>query len=171
MRASRSALVSLIALAASAGSSVCLAHGEGYDEKKNQKAVSNIWWNNPRLVEQLALTAEQRGKMDHLLIDNLNPRESDQNEMRSLWNEFSAAMSNGQYESADIFRQRIVDQGSDAVDSQLSLMIATVKVLSDKQREQLLKERPRIFSALWIREATPGAMLKNTRRQKPDRSE
>ncbi len=126
--------------------------------------LSRIWWNQPRPVEALGLTDEQRKKMDALLIDSLGRRrELAQGafEVRQTLGDHLAA---GDWKAAEKDSDDLAERASILARSDADLTLAVVRLLQPEQRRTLDQELPMILRRAWLQ---GGVGLRQGRSFKP----
>lgn len=117
--------------------------------------LSKIWWNQPKKIEQLSLSDDQRTAMDALLSDFLGQRASDRVAQIEAFEAFGQALgtqgAGAARREADAVGEAVVAP----IERQIDLMIAVVDLLSAEQRQQLVDSFPRLLGRPWIRNASP----------------
>lgn len=114
------------------------------------EALSGIWWNQPRLIEALGLSEEQRERMDGRLRESLVERRRLQRELRSRRQRFMASITGSDWDAA----RTAGDQTAEAL-AALSRHESRVKIdilsqLDEAQLSTLTRQYPRLLARTWL---------------------
>lgn len=143
-----STLVMALILGSFAGASFAQAPRAGQGHVGNGQ---RIWWNQDRFVEGLALTEEQRGKMDAVLEENVAGRRGQMEPYVEARRELGDALAAGDWKGAEAARGRLAELAAATSRSESDLLLAVAKLMSAEQRKKVQEEYPMIFSRPWIR--------------------
>lgn len=119
---------------------VCLLAGAAGAQVLNPQ----LWWNDPALVEKLALTKEQRAKMDALLAKQPAVPRIDE-----LAATFQNALEHGNTEAARRALAAWADASRDTVRARGALKIEVLSLLTEPQRKQLAALEPDVIARAW----------------------
>lgn len=109
-----------------------------------------IWWNQSRFIEGLALTGEQRGRMDEVLERHLFARRSQRQEYRQARGEVARAARDGRWQEAEAASVRLGEAGAELARLEGELMVAVLRLLSADQRAKLEDGFPMILLRPWL---------------------
>ena len=137
------------------------AGGAGHFHADNESAkavVSKIWWNQKKKITEFSLTEEQRHKMDHDLIEYMGKHNKENDAQKAAFKELAKTLASEKIEKAGDARDQVIKASEDNIKSQINMMIKVLGHLNAKQRADISKKFPALFSRLWIRSANPASM-------------
>jgi hypothetical protein len=116
----------------------------------------NLWWNQPRVVELLALSEAQRAAMDRVFADYLAARRRARQERRERPGEadpFHAAVAAADLEAA----RRAVEENGERIAAEVTsgqrMMLAVLELLDAGQLDKVRTEVPELLSRRWFLQA------------------
>jgi len=112
--------------------------------------LSRIWWNQPRPVELLGLSEEQRKAMDALLIDLLERRRELARESLEIRRTLGDHLAAGDWKAAEKASAELGERASALVRGDTDLMLAALRLLQPEQRRTLDRELPMILRRPWL---------------------
>jgi hypothetical protein len=107
-----------------------------------------LWWNDPAIVEAIALRDDQRTKMDAAYslyesrIESVRP-------WRAKQQDFLAAIEAGNFEKAQGLLEEWRQGGNGLQLAMAELKLSVLKELGDEQRTQLTQRYPRVVRRQW----------------------
>ena len=110
-------------------------------------APPHAWWNDEAIVQDLSLGADQRAKMDS--AHQAYQASLETGKVKHTASEFYTAIEAGNLEQA---RSQVAGMPKTLENTQRSVLefkLTVVQLLSDEQREKLLKGYPRLLRAPW----------------------
>ena len=105
--------------------------------------ASQLWWNEPGLVEKLSLSAEQRQQMDATWAEFR--RKLADHDAKTVRRDFTRALADGDWEAA----RRALALSVWPRTADLEVKIRVFELLSAEQREALIAARPAIGWPRW----------------------
>lgn len=144
------AVILVLALAAASPLTVLAQDAESSSKPAKKTPHERIWWNQTEKIQVLALTAEQRGKMDAALtafFDNA-PRPNDRQQNMEV---FTAALAKGDWEAADKAVEVMADAAARPIHVTANMMIEVVQLLTPYQLRTLNARYPELLKRPWVR--------------------
>ncbi len=127
------------------------------DAVDNQdKVLAKAWWNDDKKTENLALSAEQRTKMDGYLRAYLSETSELRTQRQAAMSALGEALARGDQAAAIVQRDEMGRLMSQPVTQQIDMMIAVAGLLTEAQRQTLVAQSPDIFSRFWVRQPNSG---------------
>lgn len=152
-----SLLLAALALAGPGAAQPAEKAGEAAGSEKAGEAAGsapargprNGWWNDPKVVEQLTLSEEQRKKMDGY-YENFREalRAGEGREARSA---FTEALKAGDWKKARSSLAQLSKESSLPVQTHGELKIDILSTLSKEQLAKLVEGYPRLIAQPWVR--------------------
>jgi hypothetical protein len=105
---------------------------------------ARLWWNDPEVVERLALTSEQRAKMDALLAKQPASRNANEHALA-----FQRALEQGNSEAARRALAAWADASRDEIRARGELKIEVLALLTKSQREKVAALQPGVLGRPW----------------------
>ena len=135
--------------------------GPGGQQAKNpgRRMVDRAWWNQDPKIEALALTAEQRGKLDTLAQSYIAGLQADTTR-RDAYQAIADALAEGDLDAARGQTGRLADAAAKIARAQAELLIDGVAVLNAKQRGILADKWPGMLKRPWIGAGGGGRMAR-----------
>lgn len=124
--------------------------------------TERAWWNQPDLVGALTLTAEQRAKMDALLLHSLETQRAAQQQQQEQQRKLKEALDGGNWEAARQAATAAADGMTTAWRTQTTLKIDVLALL-DPNQQQLVKSQYRQL----LRQTSVLARLRSDARRQP----
>jgi len=112
---------------------------------------ARIWWNQPRFIETLGLTPEQRGAMDASLDRHLETRRTEGADYRNARLSFADAVSRGDWNAATAAQGRMAELAGQLSKTESDLILAVLRHLTASQRQTLNREFPLLLRRPWVR--------------------
>ena len=128
------------------------------ENESTKSVVSKIWWNQKKKITEFSLTEEQRHKMDHDLVEYMGLHPQEHKNQKQAFNDLAKILASDQLNKANDARDQVIKASETNIKSQIDMMIKVLSHLSAKQRADISKKFPALFSRLWIRSANPAAM-------------
>lgn len=113
--------------------------------------VRKIWWNNAEVVEALALSDEQRQRMDGHLQRFLRSRQEATSTRQAAEGDYLAALEEGRWPEARAALDRFGASSLRALTGQAEMKIDVLAELENGQRARLGESYPHLFRAPWYR--------------------
>lgn len=110
----------------------------------------SIWWNQPRLVESLGLSAEQRQVLDGLLLEQLATRREAAARYRALRQELAAALGKGSWEEARAKAEELSEVAARLSRLETDLVIGAIQRLTPEQRKILQTDHQALLRRPWL---------------------
>ncbi|MGD2115336.1 MAG: Spy/CpxP family protein refolding chaperone [Acidobacteriota bacterium] len=123
---------------------------EGVPFRVANARLSRIWWNQPRPVEVLGLTADQRRAMDELLVDHLERRRELAREFMEARRTFGDHLAAGEWEEAEAVSDRVAERFGAIARAEAELAAAVSRLLRPEQRVRLDEELPLLLRRPWV---------------------
>jgi Spy/CpxP family protein refolding chaperone len=139
------AAVAIGVLAAGAG--VTSAQTPGPAKQARETPQRHTWWNDPNLVRELSLGADQRAKMDAAYQRLEQGLQRDR--PKGMQGDFYAALEAGDWDRARSQLAAVPKTLPNPVHPMLEQKLAVVQLLTDEQRRRLAAERPDLLRRHW----------------------
>jgi len=110
------------------------------------KDKSALWWDDPKIVEALSLTDEQRKKMTEHVTSYRKNRPRDRKPEA-----FQEALVQGDWKAAKSQNQKLAESAAEAVQLRGKLKIDILSLLTKQQLESLNDQHPRLIYQPWRR--------------------
>ena len=140
------AAVLIAAIAGSSGAQAPNAKGPQAPSAKGQGPT--LWWNDPMIVDEISLTAQQRQKMD-AAYEQFHKRTSEGPRTGDLRNEFFEAVEAGDWKRGRSILETWREQAVVPIQAMGDLKLEVMPLLSAEQREKLMASYPRIVKRQW----------------------
>ena len=124
-----------------------------------RRMADRPWWNQPKKIEALSLTDEQRGELD-ALAESCRAEQQAKPNPREVYQEMADALTKGDLDAARKLTDSLADAAAKNARAQAQMMIEGVAVLSTDQRGILASEWPGMFRRPWIGAGKRGMMGK-----------
>lgn len=129
---------------------------EGQLSLWQQKIMTRVWWNQPKRIESLSLSEEQRARMDEFLTTYLRQSDDNAAQRKVGMEALGTAIAEGDEKSARNHRDEMESLTAGAVRLQIDMMIAAAAEMTPEQRRLLYSQSPNLFSRFWVRSPKPG---------------
>jgi hypothetical protein len=129
--------------------------------------TERAWWNQPDLIGALTLTAEQRARMDALLLHSLATQRAAQQQQQEQQRTLKEALEGGNWDAARQAAAAAADGMTTAWRTQTTLKIDVLALL-DPSQQQLLKSQ---YRQVLRQTSVLGRLRSDTRRQSPTPAE
>lgn len=116
-----------------------------------RRALTGIWWNQPRMIGALALDEAQRKKMDELLRGSVEERRRLRRRLGQAQRAFAEAAVAGDRLAAGKALEETTRATADLQRFEGSLKLAVLAHLRPEQRQQLADDFPALLHRPWIR--------------------
>ena len=127
--------------------------------RRGRTSGSEVWWNNPPIVEELSLAEEQRKKMDGYLDEYRRTEPGE--DRRPAFNE---ALRDGNWAKARSELKQLSDQAAVSIRARGELKINVLSALSDAQQKTLVERYRRLINQPWLRATRlPGRTARGAR--------
>lgn len=113
--------------------------------------ASKIWWNQPKKIEDLGLSTEQRKKMDAHLFAYMDNRRENNTPPSVAQDGLLSALVEGDPAAAREHGEVLAEAAAAPVRGQIELMIQVTSEMTPAQRQKMAKNYPRMLSRPWIR--------------------
>lgn len=112
--------------------------------------LSRIWWNQPRYVEPLGLTAEQRSAMDALLMDHLERRRELARDLLESRRSLGDHLATGDWDAAEKASVRLGEAFSAIARAEGELAVGVTRLLQPRQRTRIDEDFPLLLRRPWV---------------------
>lgn len=141
----------LILVLAAAGISAELHAQEPSPPPQRQgRPASRIWWNQPRHIEPLKLTAELRQAMDERFATHLDERRRQGQRYLALRKEMGELLAAGKWEEARAKAAQASEVFAGISRAEAEMVVEVIQLLTPEQRNRLREEFPRLLSRPWL---------------------
>lgn len=115
------------------------------------------WWNDPQVIEALALTPEQRQKIDDLVQQNFKARQEVNEKLAPLGRQIPDLLNRTELDEQKLLRtvETQIELLSLRRRALVSLRLSVRKALSAEQFQKLLELNPNIMRQRWVARQTP----------------
>lgn len=143
-------LVFLVVLLASAASVATAQEPDQRGPRRASAEATRIWWNQPRFVEGLGLSAEQREKMNGALEEHLEARREKGRAQQKVRRELFEAAQKGDFEAAEAMQDRFASAAAELARVEGELVVGVLRLMTAEQRGKLAEEFPVILRRPWL---------------------
>lgn len=126
------------------------APGHAQPPAPGQGPARSIWWNQPRLVEGLGLSAEQRRHLDDLLLEQLASRREAAARYRALRQELATTLEKGSWDDARTQGKELSEVAAQLSRLETDLVIAAIQQLTPGQRKVLAADYQALLRRPWL---------------------
>lgn len=143
-------LVSMASLLTATASLAASAQAQESRATSDRGRAPAMWWQQLRVAEVLALTAEQRSGLDALLEDRIEARRDLARRFRRARADVARAARDGDWEAARAARVGLGEAASRLSSVDADLLIDAMRLLTAEQRATLAKEFPAVLRRPWL---------------------
>lgn len=126
------------------------------DSRALERFKQRSWWNQPQIVEALALSEEQREQLDQLLEAAIETRSQGERERRRVFDEFAQSLETVDRDTQARLVEQMAKSMGDLAIIRAEFMMDGLALLSSDQRKQLAEEYPQLLRRDWLGGTMPG---------------
>jgi Spy/CpxP family protein refolding chaperone len=119
--------------------------------------LRNVWWNQPAMIEKLGLETAQRAQMDRYFTAFLDEIEKSRRVLPEAQPAYLEALRRGDWAEARRQSERMAEAQQALSHGQRELKVDVLTLLSEAQRQLLVKDYGHLINQPWLRRLRLGA--------------
>lgn len=123
--------------------------------KGRRSPVDRVWWNHPRMIEEIGLSDEQRQRMNAIFEESLEIRKGETSKQKTSLEAFGKALAGGDPAEIAGREETLFETMAKPLREQISMIAKVYAELSAEQRQALAARHPNVLFELWDLSSNP----------------